>query len=49
MGAQSGIMKRFVLFCDGDGVSWDNAGRHVMVAFLAELHATTTISGETAT
>ena len=47
--AQSSTMKRFIEFCNEDGVPWDTAGRHAMVAYLAELHATTTISGETAT
>lgn len=47
--SQSSSMKRFIEFCDSEGVAWDSASRHAMVAFLADLYATTKISGETAT
>ena len=47
--AQSGILVRFTAFCEADGVQWDEAGLHAMVPFLAELYATTQITGETAT
>lgn len=41
-------MRRFILFCEQDGVAWEVAGRHEMVAYLAELLSTTRVSGETA-
>lgn len=42
-------MKRFLVFCEFDGLAWDCAGRRTMLAYLAHLYAATTVSRETVT
>lgn len=44
----TGAMRRFMEFCEYDGVPWDRDGRHTVVAYLAHLYATILVTREKA-